>query len=162
MLLRNARFSDKANNGQYHTAARIISMSTEIEENCYYVNFKNSRKTKFCNIPYHTMIIIPSNGAYGAYGGQGAAGPTAEVVLNIITKFNGDTSHKGWNGEALLKRAKTLYEEETRPGITKILGYGEKDMHFLPYILEDKCFDTRKGNYKLNAPWKEPNIKGCI
>lgn len=123
---------------QYKAAADIITKSTQIEENCYDVFMENSRKTKFCNIPKHTLIVLPSNGL----------GMNAEVILNVLTEFNGKTTHAGWYCDTLVKRTTEMFHAETKPKLGQVMGWSTKDdeLFLANGCYEDKCFDTRKGN----------------
>jgi len=120
----------------------------EQEHNCYYVDFKDSRKTRLCNVPRHVLVIIPSNGE----------DRNVEVRLNVLVEFNGKTLHGEWYCDKSLPTITQYFKQETLPKISKIMGWSTNKIWIYTSCQEDNCFDTRE-RYYIGKPWVEP--KGC-
>lgn len=44
---------------QHDMLATMVSVMTEQDENCRWVDFKNSRRTRICNIAHRALVAVP-------------------------------------------------------------------------------------------------------
>jgi hypothetical protein len=111
------------------------------------VDFKNSRKTRICNVPRHVLIVVPSNGG----------DKNVEVRLNVLLDFNGNTVNKQYDCESNLPYISRYFHAVTKGKINEVLGFKSENIHLFNSCQVEKCFhaDT-KGLYEFGHPWKEP------
>jgi hypothetical protein len=119
--------------------------STETEHSCFYVDMKNSRRTRFCNVPRNILVVIPSNGD----------DRNLEVRLNVMIEFNGKTANPKSSCFENRKYITNYFIYTVKPKIVNVMGYQSQNIHVFNTCQDESCFHT-SNEYELGKPWKEP------
>jgi hypothetical protein len=135
----------------------MLKTSTDQDENCYWVDIKDSRKTKFCNIPMSVQLILPSNGF------------DRNVEALVMVRFEHSyrflpypVERKGWFCDNNLAQSVKYFHEKTSPKITKLMGYKKDKIWVRSACQNSVCFRTDHGGYEwIPQPWNEPFHKDC-
>jgi hypothetical protein len=92
---------------QFDLIATMLKKSTDQDENCCWVDVKDYRKTKFCDIPMSVQLILPSNG-------DGCnVEPLIMVRFEHSFRFDNPKGRKGWFCDSNLAQSVKHFHEKT-------------------------------------------------
>jgi hypothetical protein len=118
---------------------------SEDSNNCYQVDFPNSRKTTMCNVATHLLIVFPSNRA------------NVQGRLNIQLEWNGKTHEGKFNCDTALPVIADHFKkaEGFRPRMAYMMNWNWAKTLLYNTCQRDTCFDTYS-RYAVAKPWEEP------
>lgn len=115
-------------------------------ENCYWVNFKDSRATLACNVPRNLIIVWPARG-----------GEEVAARLNVIVEFNGKTTNGKAVCESSLFRTINHFQNHVLDDVSKVMRNKKEDIVMFASCPKDECFGIDKA-YRPGADW-QPGTK---
>lgn len=114
-------------------------------DNCYEVNFPNSRRTTLCNVPMHMFVMIPAvNGDF----------PLSVVRVNMKLKFNGMSTEGDFPCQKSLTPIAELWRDKAAANFNKVLQIHNPDYNLYVSCQKESCFDVREDTHFGN-PHKE-------